>query len=147
ILASNTNQIEEAYRLIKRTGKKRIAVLGLSFKPGTDDLRESPIAELIEILIGKGHDVAIYDNDVSLARLHGSNRAYIDQTIPHIARLMRPTLDGAVADSDVVVIAKRTLEVDERIAHIAEDKIIIDLVGADTQRSALTGNHYEGICW
>ena len=85
ILPSNTNQIEEAYRLIKKTGKKQIAMLGLSFKPGTDDLRESPIAELIEMLIGKGHDVAIYDEDVSLARMHGSNRAYIDQTIPHIS--------------------------------------------------------------
>ncbi len=75
VLVSNTNQIEEAYRLIKRTGKKKIAMLGLSFKPGTDDLRESPIAELIEMLLGKGHEVAIYDREVSLARLHGSNRA------------------------------------------------------------------------
>ena len=75
ILASNTNQIEEAYRLIKKTGKKKIAMVGLSFKPGTDDLRESPIAELIEMLIGKGHEVAIFDEDVSLARVYGSNRA------------------------------------------------------------------------
>ena len=93
MLVSNTNQIEEAYRLIKRTGKRKIAMLGLSFKPGTDDLRESPIATLVEMLLGKGHEVAIYDREVLLARLHGSNRAYIEQTIPHISRLMKASVD------------------------------------------------------
>ena len=75
ILTSNTQQVEEAYRLIRKTGKKKVAMLGLSFKPGTDDLRESPIAELTEMLIGKGYQVSIYDREVSLARLHGSNKA------------------------------------------------------------------------
>src|SRR5205823_443300 len=75
ILTSNTQQVEEAYRLIRKTGKKKVAMLGLSFKSGTDDLRESPVAELIEVLIGKGHQVAIYDREVLLARLHGSNKA------------------------------------------------------------------------
>ena len=93
VLVSNTNQIDEAYRLIKTTGKRKIAMLGLSFKPGTDDLRESPIAALVEMLVGKGHDVSIYDREVLLARLHGSNRAYIEQTIPHISRLMKASVD------------------------------------------------------
>jgi GDP-mannose 6-dehydrogenase len=147
ILASNMNQIEEAYKLIKKTGKKRIAVLGLSFKAGTDDLRESPTAELIEMLIGKGHEVAIYDDDVSLARLHGSNRAYIEQTIPHISRHMRQSLDSAVADSDVIVVAKSFAAIQECLAKLDSDKIIIDLVRALPQREAVSRHHYEGICW
>jgi GDP-mannose 6-dehydrogenase len=91
--------------------------------------------------------VAIYDRDVSIARLHGSNRAYIDQTIPHISRLMRQSLDSAIADSDVLVVAKRSPEVEERLTRIEADKIIIDLVRAIPQRGALNGSSYEGICW
>jgi GDP-mannose 6-dehydrogenase len=147
ILASNDNHIEEAYRLIRKTGKKRIAILGLSFKSGTDDLRESPIAELIEILIGKGHEVAIYDADVSLARLHGSNRAYIDQTIPHISVLMRQSMESAIADSDVVVVAKRSAEAEERLAQLGGDKIVIDLVRGVARGNGQSGQSYEGICW
>ena len=147
ILSSNTHQIEEAYRLIKKTGKKKIAMVGLSFKPGTDDLRESPIAELIEMLIGKGHDVAIFDEDVSLARVYGSNRAYIDQTIPHISRLMRSSLEEAIADSDVVVVAKRSPVVERWLMHADNGKHIIDLVRAMPQPPAQIGQRDEGICW
>jgi GDP-mannose 6-dehydrogenase len=147
IIASNNSQIDEAYRLIKKTGKRKVAILGLSFKPGTDDLRESPIAELIEMLIGKGHEVSIYDRDVSLGRLHGSNRAYIDQTIPHISRLMKECLHCAIAESEVVVVAKRSPEIDERLAQIAGNKCIVDLVRALPHRSAQNGHAYEGICW
>jgi GDP-mannose 6-dehydrogenase len=147
ILSSNTHQIEEAYRLIKKTGKKRIAMVGLSFKPGTDDLRESPIAELIEMLIGKGHDVAIFDEDVSLARVYGSNRAYIDQTIPHISRLMRSSLEEAIADSDVVVVAKRSPVVERWLMHADNGKHIIDLVRAMPQPPDQNEQRYDGICW
>jgi GDP-mannose 6-dehydrogenase len=152
ILASNEHQIEEAYRLIRKTGKKKIAMVGLSFKPGTDDLRESPIAELIEILIGKGHDVTIFDEDVTLARVYGSNRAYIDQTIPHISRLMRSSFDDAIANAEVVVVAKRSPVVEQWLAqanngkHII-DPMIIDLVRAMPQGHAQNGQRYEGICW
>ncbi|MGE4054203.1 MAG: nucleotide sugar dehydrogenase [Vicinamibacterales bacterium] len=147
ILASNEGQINEAYRLIKRTGKKKVAMLGLSFKAGTDDLRESPVAELVELLVGKGHDVAIYDQDVAPGRLHGSNRAYIEQTIPHFSRLMRQCLHCAIAESEVVVVAKRTAEIDERLATMDDDKVIIDLVRAIPGRGARNGQAYEGICW
>ena len=147
ILTSNTHQIEEAYRLIKKTGKRKIAMVGLSFKPGTDDLRESPIAELIEMLIGKGHEVAIFDEDVSLARVYGSNRAYIDQTIPHISRLMCSSLDEAVADSDVVVVAKRSPAVENWLLNAGNGKHVIDLVRAMPQGHAQNGQRYEGICW
>jgi GDP-mannose 6-dehydrogenase len=147
ILVSNVNQIEEAYRLIRKTGKKKIAILGLSFKPDTDDLRESPIAELTEMLIGKGHEIAIYDRDVSVKRLYGSNRAYIDQTIPHISRLMKESLDSAIADAEVVVVAKRSSEVEERLLRIEAGKIIIDLVRAAPHGVVSNGGGYEGICW
>jgi GDP-mannose 6-dehydrogenase len=147
ILASNEHQIEEAYRLIKKTGKKKIAVIGLSFKPGTDDLRESPIAELIEMLIGKGHDVTIFDEDVTLARVYGSNRAYIDQTIPHISRLMHSSVDDAVAHAEVVVVAKRSPVIEQWLARANNGKHIIDLVRAMPHGHAQNGQRYEGICW
>ena len=147
VLVSNMNQIDEAYRMIKRSGKRKIAMLGLSFKPGTDDLRESPIAALVELLVGKGHDVSIYDREVMLARLHGSNRAYIEQTIPHISRLMRPSVDSALADCEVIVIGKRSREYQEPIQRLANGHQVIDLASlfaASTDREAMV---YEGICW
>jgi GDP-mannose 6-dehydrogenase len=146
ILASNTNQVEEAYRLIKKTGKKKIAMLGLSFKPGTDDLRESPIAELIEILIGKGHQVAIYDREVSLARLLGANRTYIEQTIPHISSLMKASIGSAVDGSEVVVVAKRSSEFEETLRGLNNGHCVIDLVSVLSDTGEQKGD-YEGICW
>ena len=146
ILASNTSHLEEAYRLIKKTGKKRIAVLGLSFKPGTDDLRESPIVALIEILIGKGHQVSIYDQDVSLARLHGSNRFYIDQTIPHISVLMKSSIAQVIDESEVIVVAKRSPDFADALQHVDDDKIVVDMVRALARQSS-EGNGYAGICW
>jgi len=147
ILVSNAKQLDEAYSLIRRTGKKQIAILGLSFKPGTDDLRESPMVWLVEILIGKGHQVSIYDPDVSPERLHGSNRVYIDQTIPHMSCLLKPTLDAAVADAEVVVVAKRSAEFTESLAQLAEDKIVVDLVKASPNTSDRRRPTYAGICW
>lgn len=147
ILTSNTSQIEQAYGLIRKTGKKRIAVLGLSFKPGTDDLRESPIAELVEMLIGKGFQVAIFDEEVSLARLHGANRQYIEQTIPHISSLMKPSIDSAIAASDVIVVAKHSPEFSEKVQQLNGEKFIIDLVRALPHRTNESEHRYEGICW
>lgn len=147
ILPSNTNHIEEAYHLIRRTGRKKIAILGLSFKIGTDDLRESPIAELVEILIGKGYHVSIFDEDVTLARLHGSNRAYIEQTIPHLSCLLCDSLDRTIDEAELVVVAKRTPDIDERLLAVNGDRIIVDLVPSKPPRAVQTGHNYEGICW
>ena len=147
VLVSNANQIEEAYRLIKRTGKRRIAMLGLSFKPGTDDLRESPIAALVEILLGKGLDVAIYDREVLLARLHGSNRAYIEHTIPHISRLMKPSVESAIADAELIVVAKRSPEYREPLSQLANGARVIDLASLFAGGIREGGTEYEGICW
>ena len=122
-------------------------MLGLSFKPNTDDLRESPIAELVEMLIGKGYQVAIYDHEVSLSRIHGSNRKYIEQTIPHISSLMKSSVESAIACSDVVVVAKHSSEFDEKLKNLDENKVVIDLVRALPHRSGQAANRYEGICW
>jgi GDP-mannose 6-dehydrogenase len=146
VLVSNTNQVEEAYRLIRRTHKRRIAMLGLSFKPGTDDLRESPIAELAELLVGKGYDLSIYDREVSLARLHGTNRAYIEHTIPHLSHLMRPSIDSAVEGTDLVVVAKRSSEFVEPLKRLTNGHHILDLAGL-FGKTTDPKEHYEGICW
>jgi GDP-mannose 6-dehydrogenase len=147
VLVSNVSQIDEAYRMIKRSGKRRIAMLGLSFKPGTDDLRESPIAALVELLLGKGHDVTIYDREVMLARLHGSNRAYIEQVIPHISRLMKPSIDSALADAEVIVIGKRSPEYREPLRRFANGHHVIDLASLFAARADRAAMNYEGICW
>jgi len=146
ISASNTRQIDEAYRLIKKTGKKKIAMLGLSFKPGTDDLRESPVAELVELLIGKGHQVAIYDREVSIARLRGANKTYIEQTIPHISSLMKPSVDAAIDGADVVVVAKRSVEFEETLKSLNNGHCIVDLVSA-MPAAGEQKVEYEGLCW
>lgn len=146
ILTSNAQQVHEAYRLIKRTGSKKVAVLGLSFKPGTDDLRESPNAELIELLIGKGYQVTIFDREVSLARLRGANKAYIEQTIPHISILMKPTVEDAVDGCDVVVLAKRSPEVEEGLDRWCDGKHVVDLASV-VGSSREPRERYEGICW
>src|SRR4029453_18374707 len=120
---------------------------GLSFKVGTDDLRESPTAELIEMLIGKGYEVAIYDEDVSLSRLHGSNLRNIDHPIPHISRLMRESMDDAITGSEVVVVAKRSSEIEERLTRIGNSHIVIDLVKSANSHVVQNGQNFEGICW
>jgi GDP-mannose 6-dehydrogenase len=147
ILASNDRQVEEGYHLIRKTGKKNIAMLGLSFKPNTDDLRESPIAELVEMLIGKGYQIAIYDHEVSLARLRGANRRYIEHVIPHISSLMKDSIESAVACSDVIVIAKHSPEFVEKLKHVDGNKLVIDLVRALPHRTGDAAGRYEGICW
>jgi GDP-mannose 6-dehydrogenase len=146
ILHSNGNQVENAFRMIKKTGKKRIAMMGLSFKPGTDDLRESPIAELTELLIGKGYHVSIYDHEVSLARLHGTNRAYIEQIIPHISSLLKPSVDSALEDAEVVVVAKPSPEFRDHLGNAKDGQHIIDLVGFFEGGRDGQGA-YDGICW
>jgi GDP-mannose 6-dehydrogenase len=147
VLASNANQIDEAYRLIQRTGKRKIAMLGLSFKPGTDDLRESPIAALVEKLLGKGYEVAIYDREVLLARLHGSNRAYIEQTIPHISRLMKPSVESALEGAELVVVAKRSPEYREPLVELRNGYRVMDLASLFAGPFEEGGAAYEGICW
>ena len=104
ILPSNERQIERGVQAVIEQGSKKVSVLGLSFKAGTDDLRESPVVELTERLIGKGYDLRIYDSNVRLASIHGANRDYILNRIPHISRLMTRSIEEALEHADTVVI-------------------------------------------
>jgi GDP-mannose 6-dehydrogenase len=146
ILPSNELQIRQAFELIKQTGHKRVGALGFSFKAGTDDLRESPMVELIELLIGKGYQVALYDRNVSLARLHGSNRVYIEHEIPHIATLMRASADEVISSSDVIVIGNKEPEFQAALRHVRPEQIVLDLVRCVPDGAQLPGR-YEGLCW
>ena len=146
ILPSNYKQIDLAYQMIEQRGRKRVGVLGFSFKAGTDDLRESPMVELIEHLIGKGYQVKVYDRNVSLASLQGANRAYIEQEIPHIASLMTDSLEAVLNDSEVIIIGNKSPEFDEVLVKLRSDQTLIDLVRVATAPQA-SNEHYQGICW
>jgi len=146
VLETNRKQVELAFNLIRQTGKSRIGVLGLSFKVGSDDLRESPIVGLIETLIGKGHKLAIYDEEVALARLVGANKYYIEQTIPHISSLMVLSPEEVIEASDVVVISKNNPKIQEALANHSDSKLIIDLIRLPCEAVKASPN-YQGICW
>jgi GDP-mannose 6-dehydrogenase len=144
-LQSNRLQVERAVEMILRTGKKRVGVLGFSFKAGTDDLRESPMVALIETLIGKGIQLSIYDRDVSLARLFGANKEYIEREIPHISQLMRESVDEILDGAEVIVVGNKAEEFREVEGKLRSDQTLIDLVRLFEKRT--TGGSYEGICW
>ncbi len=146
ILPSNEIQIKNGLDLVIRTGKKKIGVLGFSFKAGTDDLRYSAQVELIERLIGKGYQVRLFDRNVSLARLHGANKAYIEKEIPHIATLMCPTVGDVLADSEVIVIGNRDESFADVLQQLRDDQIVIDLVRISGDVTSSNGR-YQGICW
>jgi GDP-mannose 6-dehydrogenase len=138
--------VDAAYQLVVRGGSKDVGVLGMSFKAGTDDLRESPLVELIERLIGKGYRVRVFDRNVSLASLHGANRAYIEQEIPHIASILASDLQDVLDHADTIVIGNGDAEFKTLAARMRPDHRVIDLirVGLD---EAVVGDRYEGISW
>lgn len=144
ILPSNQLQIQVALNMIKGTGSKKVGVLGFSFKAGTDDLRESPAVLLVENLIGKGYQVQVYDHNVSLARLQGANKAYIEKEIPHIASLMVDSVDALLAKSEVIVIGNKTPEFMQVPDMVGSHQTIIDLVRIQDRVSE---NGYQGIAW
>jgi GDP-mannose 6-dehydrogenase len=146
LLASNRIQVERAVDQVRKTGKNKVGVLGLSFKAGTDDLRESPIVSLIENLIGKGYCISIYDEEVSLARLHGANKRYIEHSIPHISSLLKGRIEEVIAESEVLVVAKKGACFEESVAGLNHGSVVIDLVRIFSDRSKRPAN-YEGICW
>jgi len=146
ILPSNELQVKRGFELIKQTGSKKVGVLGFSFKAGTDDLRESPLVELIETLVGKGYQVKVYDKNVSLARLHGANRAYIEREIPHIATLMCNSTEEVLAESEVIVIGNKAPEFRQVLRQVRQDQVVIDLVRILEDIDHLDAQ-YEGICW
>ena len=122
-----------------------MGVLGFSFKAGTDDLRESPMVTLIEALIGKGVQLAIYDRDVSLARLFGANKEYIEREIPHISQLMRAEIGEVLDASEVIIIGNKSEEFRQIEGRLRGDQLVIDLVRLFDGRTS--GDNYQGICW
>ena len=145
ILLSNRQQIERAIDTVLRTGYKNVGVLGLSFKPGTDDLRESPMVTLIETLLGKGLKLTIYDRDVELARLFGANKQYIEREIPHISSLMNADLNSVIEGSEVVIIGKKEDEFRVLADKLNNGRVIVDLVRLFEVTDAR--KQYKGICW
>jgi GDP-mannose 6-dehydrogenase len=127
ILPSNELHVRRAIDAIVATGRRRVALLGLAFKAGTDDLRESPLVELAERLIGKGFELVVYDPAVTLGRLHGSNRAFLDEKLPHVSRLLRESIEDAVAEAELVVVGHfdRRYHTDE--TWRAQGKVVLRL--------------------
>ena len=147
IMPSNHEHLERAVEMVLATGKKKVALLGLSFKAATDDLRESPQVQLIKRLMGEGLDVKVWDEDVSLGRLAGSNRQYIEEVIPHVGSLLCPDLASALAQAEVVVIGTRGIDRATLSRQIEPGQIVIDLVNLEKARRIEHNGSYEGICW
>ncbi len=145
IMQSNRLQVERAVEMVLGAGSRRVGLLGISFKAGTDDLRESPMVTLAETLIGKGVQLAIYDRDVSLARLFGANKEYIERGIPHISQLMRSTLKDVLDASDVIIIGNKSEEFREIEDSLRPGQIVIDLARLWAGRTS--DEQYQGICW
>jgi GDP-mannose 6-dehydrogenase len=146
ILPSNRAQIQQALDQVLETGKKRVGLLGFSFKAGTDDLRESPTVILAEALLGKGVSLKIYDKNVSMAKLVGANKEYIAEQIPHLSSLLCNTIDEVVKGSEVVVVANQSPDFAEAVKRCRRDQIVIDLVRLPIDRAAMKAD-YRGICW
>ena len=146
VLASNEEHLERAVEMVLATGKRKIGMLGLSFKAATDDLRESPQVQLIKRLLGEGCTIKIWDDNVSLGRLIGSNREYIEQTIPHIGSLLENDLATILGDAEVVIVGTRGISRDQLQPHLRPDHVVLDLVNLEKDRRPAAAK-YEGICW
>jgi GDP-mannose 6-dehydrogenase len=145
ILPSNRVQLQHGFKLVTSFGKKKIGLLGLSFKAGTDDLRESPLVELVEQLIGKGYELRIYDRNVNLARLVGANKAYIEHSIPHVSQLFVQSMADLLEFAEVIVIGNGDPEFREVPESARAEQLIVDLVRVDPNRTS-SGN-YHGLSW
>ena len=146
ILASNEEHLRRTLELVAATGRRRVGIFGLAFKPGTDDLRESPLVELSERLLGKGYDVRIYDPHVSLAHLMGTNRDYIDRHLPHLGDLLSKSADDVLEHAEICVVGSRENAIVEAMDR-ADGRIVIDLVrlpGAEKRRGE---PGYVGVGW
>src|SRR5687768_5899168 len=147
ILGSNQLQIQHAIEMIADTGKKRVGLLGFSFKAGTDDLRESPIVILAEALLGKGYSLRIYDRNITIGRLIGANRAYIEGQIPHLAKLMCDSVDEVVAQSELLLLGNASEDFADALSRSREDQIVIDMVRMPGNPLAGVKAAYQGLSW
>lgn len=145
ILPSNDIQVGRGLQLVQEKGHKRVGVLGFSFKAGTDDLRESPMVEVIERLLGKGYDLRVYDRNVKIASLVGANRDFILNRIPHISRLMVDSIDQILEHAETVVIGNRDPDFRSVPERMRANQVLVDFVRIDGRRS--NNGNYDGICW
>ena len=122
-------------------------MLGLSFKAGTDDLRESPQVQLIKRLLGEGCQIRVWDQDVSLGRLAGSNRQYIEEVIPHIGSLLSPDLEQVVRTAEVVIIGTKSVDGKQLSSYLGPNQVVMDLINLDSSRRPESPASYQGICW
>jgi GDP-mannose 6-dehydrogenase len=146
VLGSNRLQVQHALDRIVDTGRKRIGLLGFSFKAGTDDLRESPMVILAEALLGKGYQLCIYDRNVSLARLVGANKQYINEQIPHLSQHLCESIDQVIERSDVIVVGNGSPEFSDAVTRCRPEQVVIDLVRIPLDFSRVSAQ-YDGICW
>jgi GDP-mannose 6-dehydrogenase len=147
ILPSNQEHVERALAAVMQTGKRKVGLLGLSFKAGTDDLRESPLVQLIKRLLGEGFDLAIWDRDVSMGRLMGSNRQYIEEVIPHIGSLLAKKIEEVVNAAEVVIIGTTSVDKETLAGFLRPEQFVIDLVNFKKLRRPEGLPFYQGMCW
>ncbi len=145
LMESNEAHLSRGIRLVTEKGNKKVGVLGFSFKAGTDDLRESPIVEMIERLLGKGYEIKIYDRNVNIASLVGANKDYILNRIPHISRLMVDSMTEVLNHADTIVIGNGDTEFKAAQVGLRPGQVIVDL--ARINDSTSDGSMYDGICW
>jgi len=146
VMASNRVHVDHAIAQVLEGSKHRIGIVGLSFKQGTDDLRESPLVSMVECFIGKGLEVCIYDPSVNVARLVGANRKFIEESIPHIASLMTTDIKALIDRAEILVVAMKTPEVLAALAaHTRPAQITLDLAKLPDRRAGHA--EYRGICW
>jgi GDP-mannose 6-dehydrogenase len=146
LMRSNESQVQNAFDIVSSHDKRKVALLGLSFKAGTDDLRESPLVDLAEMLIGKGYDLSIYDSNVEYARVHGANKDYIESKIPHVSSLLNSDFDAVINNSDVIILGNRDEKFRALVQDVPHGKQVIDLVGFMSKATSTDGRA-EGICW
>ncbi len=142
---SNRAHVERALGMVQRAGRKKVGVLGLSFKSGTDDVRESPAVALIETLHGRGYEVSVYDHRVDPDRLIGTNRTFLERELPHIASMMRSSAEDLVADAETLVITQDDEAFQGALSRVGSHQLVIDLVGSLRKRDV--EGDYQGIGW
>jgi GDP-mannose 6-dehydrogenase len=143
-MEANEEQLRRAYSMVAATGKRRIGLIGLSFKPETDDLRESPLVELAERLFGRGYDIRIYDPNIQVSKLTGANLHFVRSHLPHLASLLTADIDEVIDHAEVFVLGNRA-EAKRLMNLVNDDRPLIDLVRIDQTRCS--GESYQGICW
>jgi GDP-mannose 6-dehydrogenase len=146
VMGSNRAHIDHVLDKVMVPGVRRVAMIGLSFKAGTDDLRESPLVAVAERLIGKGYDLRIFDPEVNLSRLIGANKRFIEESIPHIGSLMVEDCTKAIAGAQVLIVSLASPAILQALAnHDNEDLAVVDLVGLS--RAQVKCARYSGVCW